>query len=61
MPGDPDESGVRACLANANCPPDRLMDVWRVLAALLKLGTVKFKDDEGVAKSGSGYALAIDR
>jgi len=54
IPGDPDNSGVRACLANANCSAERLHDIWRVLAALLKLGNVKFKDGAGVANSGSG-------
>ena len=58
IPGDPDNSGVRACLLNANCPPEQLRCIWRVLAALLKLGNVQFKDDVGVAGSGTGSAPA---
>ena len=54
VPGDPDNSGVRACLANANCSPEQLDGIWRVLAAILKLGNVKFRDTDGVAQSGSG-------
>jgi len=54
VPGDPDQSGVRACLANARCSPKQLDGIWRTLAALLKLGKVKFKNSEGVSNSGSG-------
>ena len=54
VPGDPDSSGVRASLVNANCSPQHLSGVWAVLAALLKLGNVNFRDADGVAQSGSG-------